>query len=72
MNHFTMLSVATNILLKKSVTREEVFQAHKLFLCYVYLFQKYFCKENMVYIHLLLYICEGVLNWDPHGAIMDS
>jgi len=66
MNHFTMLSVATNILLKKSVTREEVFQAHKLFLCYVYLFQKYFYKENMVYnIHLLLHICKGVLNWGP-------
>ncbi|XP_067217132.1 uncharacterized protein [Linepithema humile] len=65
-NHFAMLSTATNILLQKSITREEVFQAHKLFLCYMYLFQKYFDKENMVYnIHLLSHICKGVLNWGP-------
>lgn len=64
MNHFAMLSIATNILLQKSVTREEVFQAQKLFLIYMYFFQKYFDKENMVYnIHLLSHICKGVLNW---------
>lgn len=49
LNHFAMLSAATYILLKKSVTREEVFQAHQLFLRYMYLFQKYFHKENMMY-----------------------
>ncbi|XP_028045643.1 uncharacterized protein LOC114254206 [Monomorium pharaonis] len=65
-NHIAMLSAATNILLQKSMTREEVFRAHKLFLCYMYLFQKYFSEENMVYnIHLLSHICKGVLNWGP-------
>lgn len=69
LNHFAILSITINILLQKSVKRE-VFEAHKLFLCYMYLFQKYFHKENMVYnIHLLSHICKGVLNWGP---IMDS
>lgn len=66
LNHFALLSAATNIFLQRSMTREDVFQAHKLFLFYMYLFQKYFHKENMVYnIHLLSHICKGVLNWGP-------
>lgn len=63
LNHFGLLSAAINILLQKLITREETFQTHKLFLCYMYLFQKYFRKENVVYnIHLLSYICKDVLN----------
>lgn len=66
LKHLAMLSKATNILLQKSVTKKEVAQAHKLFLTYVFLFNKYFGVTSMVLnVHLLIHIAQSVLNWGP-------
>lgn len=61
-----MLSKATNILLQKSVTKKDIIQAHKLFLTYIFLFNKYFDVTSMVLnVHLLIHIAQSVLNWGP-------
>ncbi|KAE8737582.1 hypothetical protein FOCC_FOCC016954 [Frankliniella occidentalis] len=64
--HFGLLSKAMNILLKRSVTDEDVNLAHKLLLCYTFYFDKYFGLPNMVYnIHLLSHISKCVRNFGP-------
>lgn len=69
-----MLSKAINLLLQKSITKEDIIEAHKLLLNYVYLFNKYFGDTSMVLnVHLLTHIVQGVLNWGPlwtHNAFI--
>lgn len=58
--------MAVNILLQKSITLQMIECAHKLFVRFVQLFQKYFGKNQMTYnVHLLLHISSSVRNWDP-------
>ncbi|KAJ1520379.1 hypothetical protein ONE63_003514 [Megalurothrips usitatus] len=72
--HLAMLTRATYLLLKNSVSEEDVNEAHELFLCYAYLFQKNFGECEMVYnVHLLQHISRGVLNFGPlftHNAFL--
>lgn len=64
--HLGLLSSATNILLQRSVTKEDIEKAHRYFLTYMFLFEKYFGKTYMVFnVHLLSHICRGVMNWGP-------
>ncbi|XP_067206760.1 uncharacterized protein [Linepithema humile] len=74
LKHLAMLSKSTNILLQKSVTKQNVLKAHELFLTYVFLFNKYFGVTSMVLnVHLLTHIAQNVLNWGPlwtHNAFV--
>jgi hypothetical protein len=74
LKHLAMLSKATSILLQKSITRQDVVQAHKLFLNYIFLFNQYFGVTSMVLnVHLLIHIAQSVLNWGPlwtHNAFV--
>lgn len=74
LKHLAILSKATNILLQKSITKENVVKAHKLLLSYVFLFNKYFGVTSMVLnVHLLTHIAQDVLNWGPlwtHNAFV--
>lgn len=64
--HWFMLSKATFILLQRSVTVEEVNEAHRLLMMYTFYFQKYFKEEHMLYnIHLLSHVAKGVLDFGP-------
>ncbi|XP_046392434.1 uncharacterized protein LOC124160594 [Ischnura elegans] len=74
LRHLAMLSSSTYILLKKSITSEEINAAHKLLMLYSFYFQKYFGPEEMRYnVHLLSHVAEGVQNFGPlwtHNAFM--
>jgi len=64
--HFAILAKATYILLKSSVSMDEVKEAHRLFMLYTHFFQQYFGEENMRYnVHLLSHIARGVINFGP-------
>lgn len=74
LKHLALLSKGTYMLLQKSITKEEIAQAHELFLNYIFLFNKYFGVTSMVLnIHLLTHIAHNVLNWGPlwtHNAFI--
>lgn len=54
--HFSMLSSALHILLKKSISADELHKAHILLLRYIFLYQQYFGKTAMVYnVYLLIH-----------------
>ncbi|KAK3923954.1 Glutaminase [Frankliniella fusca] len=60
------LSKATHILLQRSVTEEQVHEAHHLLMCYTFFHEKYFGARSMVYnIHLLSHIAQCVFNFGP-------
>ncbi|XP_046395709.1 cytoplasmic dynein 2 heavy chain 1 [Ischnura elegans] len=64
--HLGMLSTALYLLLQKSVRPEDVVIANDLIMKYIFLFQEFFGKEQMVYnTHLLTHLAKGVLNWGP-------
>jgi hypothetical protein len=66
---FSMLSAAFNILLQKSITKDELDTAERYLHQYVYLAQLHFGKKQMVYnIHLLLHVVAAVRNWGPIWA----
>lgn len=64
--HLAMLSKATFLLLQKSVTLEDIDEAHKLFVIYSFYFQEYFGEESMLYnVHILSHIAKCVKNFGP-------
>jgi len=64
--HLGYLSKATHILLQRSVTEEQVQEAHHLLMCYTFFHEKYFGARSMVYnIHLLSHIAQCVFNFGP-------
>lgn len=64
--HINLLSSALHIMLKKSITKTELESAHLLVLRYVYLFQNYFGREEMVInLHLLLHMKKSILYLGP-------
>lgn len=66
LEHLAMLSKALHILLQKSISIDDLNTAEELLLTYVFFFQQYFHKENMVYnIHLLTHLTKGVRNFGP-------
>lgn len=74
LSHISILSKGTYLLLQRSVSRDDVSEAHDLYMKFVFYFQKYFGPEHMYYnIHLLTHVCKGVLRWGPlftHNAFM--
>ncbi|KAK3917735.1 Sec-independent protein translocase protein TatA [Frankliniella fusca] len=64
--HLGYLSKATHILLQRSVTEEQVHEAHQLLMCYTFFHEKYFGAQSMVYnIHLLSHIAQCVFDFGP-------
>ncbi|KAK3917316.1 Pimeloyl-[acyl-carrier protein] methyl ester esterase [Frankliniella fusca] len=64
--HLSKLSAAIYILLKGSVSTEEVKEAHLLIISYQIDYQKYFGQDSMTYnIHLLKHVCPAVLKFGP-------
>lgn len=64
--HLAMLSKATFLLLQKSVTLDDLEEAHRLFILYSFYFQEYFGEDNLTYnVHLLRHIFKGIFNFGP-------
>ncbi|XP_024892185.1 uncharacterized protein LOC112467697 isoform X1 [Temnothorax curvispinosus] len=67
--HWSLLVEAFYILLKKSITRDEVNYAHTLltkFVCYT---EHYYSKAAMTYnVHQLLHLAQSVADWGPLWA----
>lgn len=60
-SHVNLLSSALHIILRKSITKSDLEKAHILVLRYVFLFEQYYGKEQMVInIHLLLHLKKSI------------
>lgn len=64
--HLALLVVAINILLQKSISKDQVKTANELLIKFMLLHEEYYGKSEMKFnVHLLSHLCEGVLNWGP-------
>ncbi|XP_067203731.1 uncharacterized protein [Linepithema humile] len=67
--HWSLLVEAFHILLKKSITRNEVNHAHTLLTKFVDYTEHYYFKAAMTYnIHQLLHLAQSVADWGPLWA----
>lgn len=66
MHHLALLVTAIYILLKESVSHNDIVRAHELLVKFVVGMRSYFGKTSMTFnVHLLLHVCTGVKNWGP-------
>jgi hypothetical protein len=66
LEHLSMLSSAIFILLQKSVVLSDLITARQYLMQYIYLTEKLYGKEAMLYnVHLLLHVVDGVINYGP-------
>lgn len=67
--HWSFLVEAFHILLKKSITRDEINYAHTLLSKFVYYTEHYYLKVAMTYnVHQLLHLAQSVADWGPLWA----
>ncbi|XP_072756904.1 uncharacterized protein [Anoplolepis gracilipes] len=67
--HWSLLVEAFHILLKKSITRNEINHAHTLLTKFVEYTEHHYLKVAMTYnVHQLLHLAQSVANWGPLWA----